>query len=453
MATELICGEFKYKKKTYPFVINERILTVIQSGVAHKTDFEEEEIGNLKGTTNKGLHITLIGCRRLGGASYLLLENIRIALKGYILHYERTCRYDRLIFQSPALNGFYSPRKAWTFKTEKPGRPKIIEMNEPVEVNQKFSCNIRGEKLDCILGFSHSFFLKLEETQPLIIEPVFVMDFQKTKYPTQIGKHYLYLRDFLVFLNFRTDIPINDIALFCKNKSGKLEKCGTATIFQHSSERYKPNSKDSITFDDLEIDDLAKLFSVVSGRRKSVNFNPYIFPEDDQDECEIDRAKWLITAISFEGEFDKSFPNYKYKTDKQFKLAKDLLLKTIETAVNQSGKGINNSDNAALKSFRHLVNTSDTTIQEKFAHCEKLFVCEMENKIKRICNESDIPFQQSFAENYATTRNNTAHGTIQPIENIDFVTYRMLRCFIYLLIMRRANVPSEKMKRIVEKLF
>lgn len=77
----------------------------------------------------------------------------------------------------------------------------------------------------------------------------------------------------------------------------------------------------------------------------------------------------------------------------------------------------------------------------------------MTDKVQQICSGADVPFQQSFAEDYAVMRNSTAHGTIQPIQNIDFVTYRILRCFIYLLIMTRANIPSDSMKRIIEKMF
>jgi len=42
---------------------------------------------------------------------------------------------------------------------------------------------------------------------------------------------------------------------------------------------------------------------------------------------------------------------------------------------------------------------------------------------------------------------------IEPISNIDVVTFVLLRCFIYLLIMERADVPPVKMKEIIAKLF
>lgn len=454
MASEMICGKFEYKGKVYPFALSGRILTVVQTQCEYKMDFQsEEDIGNLTGVTSKNSYITFIGCKRLGGMFYLLSSNIQISLKGYVLHDEKICQYERLLFRSPALNGFYSPRKAWKFQEEDIGKIKSIEMKAATEINQEFSCMVLGESIDCMLGFSNLFLLKPEETQPLDVQSLFTMAFDEPKGPDDIGKYYLYLRDFLVFLNFRNDIPIDDITLSRKNEDKKFVKVGKAIIFQHDFDRYKSDINSSITFDNLGIDTVPKLFSLVAERRGNNNFNPYIFPEDDQDEREIDRVKWLIAAISFEGEFNLNFPDYKYETDESFRKAKDLLLNTITNALAQSDKGINHSSNVALKSFKRLIETSDTTVQEKFAHCESAYATEMTDKIQQICRGSNVPFQQSFAANYALMRNSTAHGTIQPIQNIDFVTYRMLRCFIYLLIMTRANIPSDSMKKIIEKMF
>lgn len=454
MASETIYGKFEYKGKVYPFALSDRILTVVQAAYEYKMDFQSEEnIGTLTGVTSKNSYITFIGCKRLGGMFYLLSSDIQISLKGYILHDEKICQYDRLLFHSPALNGFYCPRKAWKFQEEDIRKIKSIEMKESKEINQEFSCTVSGENIDCVLGFNNLFLLKPEETQPLDVQSIFTMAFNESKGPDDIGKYYLYLRDFLVFLNFRNDIPIGDITLSRKNEGGKYVKVGKAIIFQHNFDRYKSDISSSITFDDLGIDIILKLFSLVAERRGSNNFNPYIFPENDQDEREIDRAKWLIAAISFEGEFNLNFPDYKYETDESFRKVKDLLFNAITNALAQSGKGINHPSNAALKSFKHLIETSDTTIQEKFAHCESVYATEMTDKVQQICSGADVPFQQSFAEDYAVMRNSTAHGTIQPIQNIDFVTYRILRCFIYLLIMTRANIPSDSMKRIIEKMF
>lgn len=72
---------------------------------------------------------------------------------------------------------------------------------------------------------------------------------------------------------------------------------------------------------------------------------------------------------------------------------------------------------------------------------------------ERQCRLSKVPMGTNFAEKYAQMRNHTAHGDIEAIAPEDIVTFQMLRCFIYLLVMERAAVPSDKRKDIIRKLF
>lgn len=118
-----------------------------------------------------------------------------------------------------------------------------------------------------------------------------------------------------------------------------------------------------------------------------------------------------------------------------------------------SGVSLNNTQNKYLKSFRHLIERFDTTIKEKYKFCEKHFAIEVEDVQKKHCRLTGVPLDTDFSEKYAEARNRSAHGVIEPIRNADVVTFVILRCFIYLLIMERASVPPAKMKEIIAKLF
>ncbi len=130
-----------------------------------------------------------------------------------------------------------------------------------------------------------------------------------------------------------------------------------------------------------------------------------------------------------------------------------MLLSAISQAVDDSGVSINNAKNKYLKSFRHLIEHYDTTIKEKYKFCETHFAAEIESILKKYCLRTGISIDTDFAEKYAEARNHSTHGVIEPIRDIDVVTFMILRCFIYLLIMERASVPSTKMKEIIAKLF
>ena len=264
--------------------------------------------------------------------------------------------------------------------------------------------------------------------------------------------YYLYLRDFLVFVNGQRRIPLDRIELFEKNESGGYEKQGKAVIFQEDSSCYVPNPYNSITFDDITNDCFPVIFGQIAEKRNRNYYYHLFYPANHKDHQRIDASKWLNTAICFESEFNCSFPNFKAKQDATFHSAKTLLLQTIDEEVRKSGKSINNKQNSALKSFRSLVNHSDTTIKQKFQVCEENYKYEMGEAIQRICSLCRVPADTDLAEVYSSYRNKTAHGAISRPEDCDVATYRIMRGFIYVMNLKRANIPQEKIKSIVNKL-
>lgn len=449
----MLCGKFNFKGGEYPFVLDGRILTVVRAKNEYLDGFDSiDTIDYLEGSTSNR-KIVFLYCKRLGGAIAAIQENIRFSIQIYATYYGGEDSYDKLVFQSPALRAFFSPRKAFNFQSEKLYQISGISLNQWSDINQKFTCSIDGENIECILEFSSRANLKFEDNTPLSINPRWSMTFKSPKKSTDIGKYYLYVRDFLVFANFQNDIPMEDIVIYKLRPDGQYAESGKAVIFQRDYLNYKPSCKNTITFDDLDINILPRLFSLVAERRTTGNYNPYFFPNDSQDKLTIDPAKWLITAISFEGEFNNIFSSFKSEKDETFRAVKNQLLDTIEKAVMQSGYGINNKRNSSLRSFKNLISHYDVTIKDKFAFCETEFAPEMVCQMEQICIDSQLPPQSGFAEEYSTTRNCIAHGSIKQLEPVDFATYRILRCFIYLLIMSKAGVPLESRKNIIKKIF
>lgn len=279
------------------------------------------------------------------------------------------------------------------------------------------------------------------------------MKFPAQRSINELSKYYLYLLDFLVFINFRSDVPIGDIILYKEAEERKFAKSGTAKIFQQDCSQYSADNLHSITYRDLPDGSIANLFVAIAERRENGTYNPFFMPTDRKDAAYFDSAKWLIAAISFEGEFNQNYPDFKYQNDERFKQAKDLLLKCIDDAVIASGVGINNKANKPLKSFRHLVSTTDTTIKEKFDFCLSKYSSEIDPIVEKHSRTNDVPKGVDFAQAYSDYRNSTAHGTIPPITKVEIVTYQLLRCFIYILILEHGGVPLEKIKDIISRLF
>ena len=248
-------------------------------------------------------------------------------------------------------------------------------------------------------------------------------------------------------------MPFDEIILWRKGTDGKRHKSGEVVIFQTEDAGYKPSAFHSITYDDLEREAFAALFKETAEQRLLGEYNPYYLPADQGEANTVEKSRWLMAAVSFEGEFNKGYGNMKAEQNAAFRRAKETLLCAIDEAVRQSGVSINNRENKYFKSFRHLIDCYDTTIKEKFQFCEAHFCAEIGPIKEKYCRFTGVPADTDFAMKYAETRNRSAHGSIDSITPEDVVTFQMLRCFIYLLVMERASVPSEKRKEIIGKLF
>lgn len=454
MVFNFIYGKFQYNEKVYPFVLANHVITIVQLSNEFNSDFSDvSHFDYLKGVTNNNTDIFFLDCDLVSSSLIRFSSSIRFVCKGYVLATTSEDFYDYIEFSSPALNGFYSPRQAIKLEHDDErfcARGLIFKNCE--DTAQDFSCTINGEHINCTLTFRSSVTLKAEDSSIGSVNTVLSMEFVKSISVTDLSKYYLYVQDFLVFANFRSDIPMDDIILY-KIENGNYEKCGTAKFFQRDCSQYSPDNFCSISYDDLPNEYFSKIFSAIAERREQGCHNPFFIPLDGKDARYFDSAKWLITAISFEGEFDRRFPDFKYKTDAKFKAAKDLLLKTINDAVSASGFSINNPINTSLKSFRRLVSHTDTTIREKFQLCMDRYRNEITPLVEKYTRIKGISEDTNFAQAYADYHNTIAHGTILPISKTEIVTYQLMRCFIYILILEYGGVPNEKIKEIITRMF
>lgn len=455
MVNDIIHGKFQHNDKVYPFFLVDHIITIAQTPYEFNADFADtSHFDYLKGVTHNDKYIFLLNCDIVGGPLAQISSNLQFVCKGYIISNSPADYYDRIEFSSPALNGFYSPRRAIEIEHDEVRLGvRGLAFRNYEDTSRDFSCIINGEHIDCTLAFRSSITLKSEDSNIGSVNTALSMKFSDPKFVTTLAKYYLYLLDFLVFVNFRSDIPIDDITLYRKVENGKYAKFGTAKFFQKDSSQYSADNRHSISYNDLLEESFPNIFSLIAERREKNSYNPFFIPLDGKDAQYFDSAKWLIAAISFEGEFNRRYENFKYETDEKFQDAKDLLLKTIDNAVLASGFSINNKANTALNSFRNLIGHTDTTIKEKFKFCMDKYANEIAPLIEKYARIQSVDKNTDFAQAYADYRNCTAHGSIPPISNTEIITFQLLNCFIYVLILERGGVPYERIKEIIIRMF
>lgn len=460
MEERTIRGVLGYNGNEYPFVLEKRLLSIVQAYRQYQKDFIKKDelgnsyivdkLGNLHGVTDRNEDIFLLNCRIFDPNLVEIGGSIQISLQGYIIQTEPDDGFDRIDFYSPALTAFYPPYKAWKVNHADTG--VILAPRE--EIVFQTPVTIGGEELECFLNFSRYFNYKPEEQHPLSIYPVFSIIFPQRKTSAELGQYYLYVHNFLSLVNFRTNISFDDIILYKLDTANKLYKLGNAVIFEHLNINYTPDPYHCIAFEDLGSSSFAALFEEVAEHTLQQTYNPFFLPRNKNDIATVDPARWLVAAISFEGEFDKAYSDYKAEQYPEFHKVKELLLSTINSEVKKTPYSINNKRNKHYSRFYHLIDNFDTTIKEKFIYTQqKLFKGEFEDVLMKYCKSNAVSPTTDFADVYEKTRNQTAHGAIRKISPEGVVVFQLLRCFIHLLIFERANVPSEQRKLIVNKLF
>lgn len=455
MNKEKIYGVFEHEEKEYPFALENQTLTIPQIPFRYSKDFANiEYIEAIQGVTNSNRDIVFLGCDVLGNSRVPFVTEIKMSVLGYILLSSSRSTFDRIDFYSEAINGFYSPRNAYDVElTEDQTGIAGIKVRNCEVYKKDFQCLVNKETFQLGLNVYLNVNLAWEKEQLGTAKSIMSMSFADKKQPNDILDYYLYIRDFLEFVNFQKNIPLDRIELFEKSETGQYERRGKAVIFQADSSEYVPSILHSITFIDVTSECFPILFSQIAEKRLNSNYNPFFYPESRREDRVVDASKWLNTAIGFEGEFDTFFPEYRATHDSLFHDAKTLLLDAINSAVQKSGKSINNKQNNALKSFKSLIEHADTTIKQKFEICEANFEYEMSDAMHRICSLCEVPEDTDLADAYASYRNQTAHGVIRRPENCDIATYRILRGFVYVMNLKRANVPTDKIKEIIGRMF
>lgn len=454
MNKDKIYGVFEHEGKEYPFALENQILTIPQIPFQYSEDFADiEHIDVIQGVTNSNRDIVFLGCEVLGNSRVPFTTEVKMTVLGYILLTSSKSTFDRIDFYSEAINGFYSPRNAYDIELNEDRTIAGIKVRDVELYKKDYQCEINKEVFQLGLNVYLSVNLAWEIEQLGTAKSIMSMSFVDKKKPNDVLDYYLYIRDFLEFINFQKNIPLERIELFERSETGKYERRGKAVIFQADSSEYKPSALKTITFPDVTSECFPILFGQIAEKRLNNNLNPFFYPNSRREDRTVDAAKWLNTAICFEGEFNTSFPEYRATHDSLFHDAKTLLLDAINDAVQQSGKSINNKQNNALKSFKSLIDHADTTIKQKFEICEANYEYEMSEAIQRIRAMCQVPSDMALADVYASYRNQTAHGVIRRPENCDIATYRILRGFVYVMNLKRADIPADRIKDIIGRMF
>ena len=266
---KIIYGTIVINDKEYPFLLEGRIVKIVTRSAIFMPDFQNETvIESIQGITHDNRDIMFLKCEFIKS---FLGRPYMFTVDGYILSMNNCKEYsfqiDSLEFYSDAINMFYPPQQArrindW-MDTSKDRQITFLPTNET-----GCSFELNREKYSFSIGYSVN--LRYGSKGLGELSSKFAIEFE---HPIAPIKSFDYLRkiyDFLVFVNYSSNIRFDDIYIYQRNKEGLYERCATLNIFQNT-ENYENNELTSLTIDDIDKDKIAQLFEVATSVRCGKN--------------------------------------------------------------------------------------------------------------------------------------------------------------------------------------
>ncbi len=455
--SNIIYGNLELNDEVYPFLMDGSLVHIVQQAFQNFDKFNvKENIPYLKGITSDNREIMFLKCRLV--TMPLSFKTI-FSIHGYIISTSNTGEpcdfsFDRITFYSNYINAFYSPQNA----IDKNSYLDIISSRFDGAVSIKIKpfeeTNILFEfdsVANCQFNISRSINLKDNTEQIGNLSSMFSYVFYERQGMDNIINYYLYLYDFLVFVNYNKNIYFEKIFLETKNDEGKYYKTAEVNFLTNTISDEK-NFQSTITINDLPKEKLSVIFKKISSLRKNDKRLYLYYPENSKERNIVDVTKWLTAAICFEGLFKDVYPDFKQEENKNFKKAKNLVLNSINESI-EKDETLTKKEQGYVIDCKKQVERYEGFLEEKFNYILK----ENKKVLEKILlkNQRDFGIFESneYGKIYADYRNELAHGSIEGLSNDKIAVYRLLRAMIYILLLNEIELNEECLSRIINKIF
>ncbi len=443
-------GKLEYNNEKYPFYLEDRIVRIIGEPFQYNNDFKNaDEIEIIRGITSGNKDIIFLRCKFIKKS----FKFIEFSIEGYAISKSDMgvpCdfTYTSSSFESDAIDTFFSPQKAVNF--DEGINDETGEIS--IKISPFKATSIGFDYLDSKCQFSISRYVRIHRDPTSIgqVKSVFTFEHSQVQSITKVIDDYCAIYDFLSFVNYSTNIPFKKIIIGKKNDDGCFENTAIVHFFIDKSE-YENTDFNTITIDDIPQEKLCDIFSCIASLRNKDKRLRFYFPENNQERRYIDPGKWLIAALNFEGLFTETYPGFKCNMTPSFNNAKQLALERIDNT--SDGKSLSKNEQKHYQNCRRQIERYEGQLEEKFNYVLK----NNKDVVAQILQYNEKHLSTKLSENYgkifADYRNKIAHGSVEPIADKQVAAYRLLRPFIYLLILSKIDLTPNEKKKVIAKLF
>lgn len=427
--------------------IKDFLITIVSAGYEyHETLCDKVCDDILYGLTKDNKWIIFFGCK-FRNTSILRIAT-HVTTQGYIIM-EGDKRPDanelctQITFYSPAINEFYPSVNAYK-KRQVNGKATdfSVEFKEDSEITRK----IKFENFIMMFGFYFKNKYSPQSNDVLNCIPCISFKFNNTVGISELKDCYLKLTSFLSFINFNSNIPFDKIDI-CLKKDKQIINSGFAYINSHS-ESYDSRKGKAILSSSFEDEEIVSLFNQVADNNDIRKH--YYTPKSVKDIHRFNHSDLLLNATCFEGLFREHHPNFKSEKNKAFKKVKeDFLSFSSQYKENDS---LSKEERKYAEKFDGLINNYDGLLEEIFNSAINEFKVELSNFIMFLKNQFTVS-DDNYGRLYAKIRNPYAHGDFYQLGDDEAFIYELLQALIYAMNLKAANIPQDKSRDIITKIF
>ena len=458
--SEIICGELFYKRKKYHFTFQDNILNMLPSKLepfySMLFDYDEKETPNcnINGITEKKYNICFIDVKPRPVGSGVL----RCFVPAYTLNKSnglipppKADKIENIIFKGHAIDNFYPPKRIIT--NEPKGKNISININLDKFKAEKY--DFKDEIIQIFSGYNMP--NSNNSNEVLNVSSYFEISFKKPKSITSILKTYLKVQKLFGFLNNRQIVTWDSITLQKKIYIEEIQQ--NITIEFNLYVAYDPSKSIDIgSFSDsITLEDIKDYFPVLYTTLTRKDYNIYYLPLNKNDNSIVTNDYFLKIAYTFESQMLKCYPKFKSDINQNFKYSKSLLLRNITKELSRLSKIAGTGKKRKyLEDFYGKIKNIEGTLEEKLLFCLRKFdsvILARKNLMQSHYGLQDIPYQ-TISKSFSVRRNKIAHGIyVGNFEDIDIISYTLVKMCIYCLILEHCNIPIEEITKICNKLF
>lgn len=447
----MICGKISYENCEYTFNYRNDIL-VIQS-INKNSDFSKKRM-NIEGITHSGKYICFIQVKfsKLGNdvfqssvPAYIIAKNIS------------NCEMiTEMKFTGECIDRFYYPKRVLNPEKEENGNI-IFELNKEEFTSQKITIN----KDIYSYGVDYEVPITKNTNNIVNVKSLLEIKFGTPKNVADLIEYYMKIEKFFCFVNNRKYITFDEI-IFNKTVTVNIfnqavtQRCDFYLYVRPPEEKIDLNNPiyNKLSLDDIKLK-YRKIYNIVTRE----DFSTHYYPYNKNDSLIINDDKIIQISSAFEFEFNSLFFNFKSKTNLEYSMIKNGIIKHLDNKKSKLKKKASDKSNKKLikynEYFKKIISNIDGTLEEKIIYTFNRYndiMLMRKNSLLKSCNISKAK-NTDLAKVFSKRRNDISHGNpTNQFTNLEIISYELLLLCVYCLTLERCEFSQIEIQRIIYKI-